>query len=538
MTKEDEYVKNQLAGLVLDEAIITVFASIIGICVKIKEEILFYGIVVITAILIKWVVTYALIRTGDYNKREKGYYRKINNNQNKIKVWEANGGGLRKTLKDIIIPLLIDTGIVLIFIMWQYNNQFVTILMQHNADVKNVFSSNMVSIVLASYGVFFANLTIVGTYLKQKSFLFEVDQNYMVRWSIIGLFISVVVLASIGGVYLTKAELVPILGFILSVIWFLIIFISTFLLLCALVVIYSQIYEKKILRDLHKLFWNEGILMTPNKIWYKSNMLEGLCTLYSNVIKFSKKISKDKIQNIKFGSVYENNVINNQIARKKYGWLMVGIVFFDICLFMPLLYYIVNNTNVIIFGVFYWIQILIWNLYFILYIYDSSGRMLYLNYFQSKLWGYYFEKETDLIYIHRFEPSSRKYEKYINAIKNSVALFNLARNMKYEDLDDDKVEQYYIGYMIENIKNTLCDTWNDSKNYLTYAVIPIVVCGCLSDKKSIKADIQCLIDDMKLTNDEKEFVVNASLCILRDFCGNDKEYYKREAGYKDMLKVC
>lgn len=356
----------------------------------------------------------------------------------------------------------------------------------------------------------------------------------MVRWSIYGLFISVVILVGMGGAYLFKLEFIlNNIWEVLGIVWFGDMIISIFLLLCALIVIYNQKFEKKILRDMHKLFWNEKIVMTPNKIWYKSNMIEGLVDLYLNVIKVSKKLSKDNITSIEFGSVYENNVINNKMAKKKIIIMAIGVFFWQCETFGILLPYIIKNPNISILGIFYWIQVLIWSIYFIFYIYDSDMQVLYLNYFERNLWGYYFIKDNNPIYIHKNRLF--KYERYINSIKNVIAFFNLARNMKYEDLENSKAEQYYIDCMIGNVRNIFSNTWNESKKYLMYAVIPIAICGCISDEKSINNRIHELFAELKMHNEEKNFVFNMSLHILRDYVGNDKEYNDKENKYKRRL---
>lgn len=537
--KESETLKNKIRVLLIDEVLITVVASLVSICIGVDVCILIYWLVVGLAFFLECLIAYVMIRTGDSHKREKSYYRKTYNYENKIKTWKADGGFFHNFFSNFIIPVMIEVGIFFIIFVFICRNQLIDILMQYKTSTPTELSGNIVSIGIAAYGVILTMLTIVGTYFKQKSFLFEVDQNKMIKQSIVWLFISLLILCVFGVVQFVNSELTVILEIILSRIWLVSILIPIVFLFYTLIVIYKQTYEKKILRDMFKLYWCEKIVITPNKTWYKSNMLEGLGILFSDFVKISKKIAKKKIRSVKFRSVYEDNVVNRKIAKREIFRMVWGLITFAPEIFVPLAVCVTNHEEMSILCIFYWVQIFIPAIYFFLYIGNSNMNILYLNYFKTNLWGYYFEKRNVEIYIHRHVPPNKVYTKYINCIKNIIAFFNLAKSMRYEDLDNCEVEKYYIDCMIETFRNNLLNTWNDKKDDMVYASIPIVICGCLLESGNDKgeAQIRSLFNDIHFCDIECEFIENISLCILRDFVGNDKEFYNREEEYKNKLMI-
>lgn len=165
--------KKNIIMLLIDEILIACIASIIGVCVGTGLEILAYWGAVGFNIFFQAIICYDIIRVGNYYK--KNYYkRKIYDYQNKIKLWENAGGAVRKIIKMFVIPIVLQIAVVIIYLII-YRNQLDGTLMNNITKLQNIVDQNWLSIVLAAYGVWLTMLSIVCSYVKQKSFLFEVD---------------------------------------------------------------------------------------------------------------------------------------------------------------------------------------------------------------------------------------------------------------------------------------------------------------------------------------------------------------------------
>lgn len=356
----------------------------------------------------------------------------------------------------------------------------------------------------------------------------------MIRKSMWYMVISIILFFVTEGFYIASADKI---GNIVSIVWLLSIVILIVLLLYTLVTIYRQTYEKRIIKEMYKIYWCKKIVITPNKVWFKSNMLEGIGTLFSDFIKKSKKIAKKDVWCITFGNVYEKNKENIKIAKPIIVKAVALFVVMTFETFTPIVNDIFHYGYNISYIYIYWIQVLIPIVFFIKNMLQNKENIRYINFFQKSKWGYYYIGEEKVKFISQSDSTSKLYGQYLMYIKSIIAFFNLAMNMRYEDMETYKAEQYGIDCMIENVRNNLKEKRDAEKNDMVYAVIPILICGCFSKAKKgkIKSEIQGLFQDMQLSRDEKKFIVKTSLCVLRDFLGNDNEYCEREMEYKKML---
>lgn len=102
--------------------------------------------------------------------------------------------------------------------------------------------------------------------------------------------------------------------------------------------------------------------------------------------------------------------------------------------------------------------------------------------------------------------------------------------MAYADLEKDKVERLYIDCMVQFAKD------NCEMDCCKHMLAPIVICRCLrkNSRQDLDRSIQNLVDVMQLSSNEKTYIEEISLCILRDFIGNDEEY--KEKKYKKTIR--
>lgn len=517
--------------LKIAEILMFVVLILICICSDISDKVLVNYIVIVgIVVMFEYVIIYTLQKEIDSYQEKREYHRKQHSYENRIKKWRVERSSIYYILKMIGIVI----GIVFILFLMIYRIQLWQKIESLDLSIPTELEGNQVSIGIAVYGVILTMLTVVGSYLKQKSFLFEIDQNQMIKRSIFFMLISVLSFLVSGGLKLFGLNEI---GNIVRIIWIVSVVASIYLLLYTLIAIYRETYEKKIIKDMYKLYWREKITITPNKVWCKSNMFEGLGILFSGFMKKSKKFAKKRMRCIAFGNVYEKNEENKEIAKRKIIDVIsiLGVIIFETFTTMVMGVSPYKYSNIFIIS--YWIQILIPIGILFRYMFNNKEDIRFMNFFQNNQWGYYVGEEK-VIYIPEFDSSSKICGKYLMEIKSIIAFFNLARNMKYEDLESRKVESYYVDCMIEHIRNNLQDVLDDKKkNDMVYAVIPIVICGCLVENgiKKVRDEIQCLLQDMQLDKDDQEFIEKTSLCILRDFVGNDKEYLKREQKYKEML---
>lgn len=283
--------KNKIGSIlnkqvIISEILISVVLVLLYICSGVTTgRLVYYIFTEEIFVFLECAIIYAIQReTGSFQVK-MGYIREQHCYEKKVGKWEANRSIAYWVVRFALLMIVLFAIPILVAV----KNEVYEKVADCRSIVLPELKENGISIGVGAYGVLLTLLTIVATYLKNKSFLFEIDQNRMIRKSMWYMVISIILFFVTEGFYIASADKI---GNIVSIVWLLSIVILIVLLLYTLVTIYRQTYEKRIIKEMYKIYWCKKIVITPNKVWFKSNMLEGIGTLFSDFIKKVRKLQR------------------------------------------------------------------------------------------------------------------------------------------------------------------------------------------------------------------------------------------------------
>lgn len=413
-----------------------------------------------------------------------------------------------------------------------------SIIVNNNERIKAFFSSvheniwreeeysAIISLLLAVYALVFALVPIINTYVNRKCMFFDSQELPVIRYSnyTTGISLGVVFIYFLSKIVISESFWFGFLEFL----WIALIVTNILMYICMW---YMPVHtEHKVLNRIDQLYCKKKIYMTPNKRWYKGNVIRQINYLVNNYKKSVKKIEFDNIENIEFACILASKEENMKLAIKKfYSFFLITVcfIFIYMCYIIPLLseeirwaYLMITMLGFMpVFTLFLDRKIITNN-------YKYINRIGYMSY-----WGYYIKlfNKKDKIYITSFDHSCSQYAKYLIKLKKIACFYNLAIHMKYDDVEsfDD------IG--IECLCNYVTDMLRRKTN-IDGMVTPILICTCLSwdEKKEIRNQrVKEMIKEVDMSKGEQQIAINTSLQILRDIHGNDDAFFVM--GYQKIL---
>ena len=386
----------------------------------------------------------------------------------------------------------------------------------HNKIWKDDTLITIIGVVVAIYAFLFAFLPIIVEKLNNKCMFFKPYDLPVIKWSNKITTISLIEL------------LVYILVFIINkkdwllgafeVVWFLLIGANVIMYVWAFIM--PMRIERRVINKIHLLYKRKRIYMTPNKKWFKSDFIRQISKLIDHYEKILHNINYENIENIEFDCVLSKKKENIDIAVKRY-YFLVGIAFGIMFLFgvlFPGTLDLSQRRTYLLLTLLSLMPLLcpLTDKNIFINNYRFINRMGFLS-----IWGYYiklFNKEKRM-YITFYDYSVSAYRKYLVRLKRIVCFYNLAINMKYDDVE------FIDGIAIE----CLCAYVSDITRRNIYKkgmLVPVLICGCLSENQRTEnwKNIKEMIKKVNIDKKEQEMSIKISLLMLRDMYGNDANF--------------
>lgn len=329
-----------------------------------------------------------ICKGDDLNK----YNRRQFNYENRVKSWRQESPMKLYFFTVILIGAIAFCPVI-------YNNR-----QSISNQIPNFFEMSdgtVASIIVGVYSIIIALVTVTDAYLKQKNILFEVDEILQVKKSVIVMCISAIVLIMDFIFFLngkTEALNIGIIAWIIFVGWCIV------LQFAVIANTYNGNYERRISKDMHKIYWSKQIFCTPNKIWHKGKMIERAVYLFKQLLKSSRGVVIENIKDITFGNVYDNNLKNMELAKSNRNKLLCEIIVIALVCIGAVYSFADENRYITIF-----LGILIGNILIpicIMYLFmiNNEDMFRFLNIVSANSWGYYVEEKRPLknlyIYLH------------------------------------------------------------------------------------------------------------------------------------------
>ena len=411
-------------------------------------------------------------------------------------------------------------------ILFVYRDVFFAFFEKFHNNVWKIESlSSIIGVIAAVYAFLFAFFPIIVENMKNKYMFFKPYELPIIKWSNRVTTISLIELA----IYILINIIYKkdwLLG-AFEVIWFLLIGINVIMYIWAFSMPIS--IEKRVIKKIHNLYPRKNIYMTPNKKWFKSNVVGQVAKLLDDYEKTLYKINYDNIENIEFDCVLAKKRENIDSAVRKFYFLIAiafGIMFFvgfqvsvtlDMSQRMP--YLILSLISLMpLMNPLMDKKIIVNN-------YRYINRIVCFS-----IWGYYIKlaNKENRKYISLYDYTFSEYRKYLIRLKRIVCFYNLSINMKYDDVE-----------FIDNIAiECLCAYVSDvsrRNRYKKGMIVPVLICGCLSENQRTEnwKNIKEMLNQVNIDKKEQEMSIKISLLMLRDMYGNDANF--NTMGYEKEL---
>lgn len=419
--------------------------------------------------------------------------------------------------------------LMVLSVLFAYRNVFSTFFVEfHNMVWKVDSLIAIIGVIVAIYALLFAFFSIIVEKLNNKCMFFKSYDLPIVKWSNRITTISLVDLVIYILLCITYKKC-WLLG-VFEVVWFLLIGINVIMYIWALSM--PMGIEKRVIRRIHHLYRRKRVYMTPNKKWFKSNVIRQVAKLLNDYEKTLYKINYDNIENIEFDCVLSKKRENIDISVIRY-YLFAGIAFGIMLLFGLTLPATLDMSQRNI----YLIITLLSLMPLINPLIDKNTFINNYRYINRmgffSIWGYYIKlaNKEKRIYISLYDYSFSVYRKYLIRLKRLVCFYNLAVNMKYDDTE------FIDGIAIECLCAYVSDL-SRSNMYKKGLIVPILICGCLSNNQRNENmnKIKETLKQINIDRREQETSIKISLLMLRDMQGNDVIF--NIMGYeKELLEI-
>lgn len=388
-------------------------------------------------------------------------------------------------------------------------------------------SITLIGGVVGIYAALFAFFPIIVSYLRNRCIFFDPYELVIIKINIFLVICSVVLAVTYFVLNIMKVTSDCLCIF--AGMWVLLI-IAIVIIYIACIFIVPLIIEKIILSKLELL--GKRIYITPNKKWWRSNVIKLIDKLLNSYTKALKKIEFNKIESIEFASSLSSKNENIILAKKrllKICAIVVGILilfgvefsealtpfqkieylFLTLLSALPIAIPIINKEII-------------------------EENYAYINNLGCSFstWGYYIKLNNmkECIYFPAYGFSFSKYHCVMMNLKRIACFFNLSIKMKYEDtecIDDIEIE-------------CLCDYITDSfyrNEYTAGMLIPVLICISLSEnREKSRQFVKEMLSQVSIDKKERDISIDFSLEVLRNIKGNDK-VFKRGKYKMEMLDL-
>ena len=455
--------------------------------------------------------------------RWKSYYRSKFGRRNEIRKWPSRDG----VCQGFFIVLIMFAMIFVIAFGIVYGNQLIVYIANLKIENESTSVFEVLALVIGVYSIIVALYPVAIGNAERRCLVFDVEKMPLIKWFKVTLLLSCLALIIYmlaeyfwdvqDDVVLRAAK------HLFEITWIVLTVLAIAFLLR--IVFVGKNAEKQGIENIDKVYWNRKLYVLPAKTWNKSECFAVLEMLFEQYMKCLEKRCLNKIQDVDFGSVFEDKTENYLIHKYKFlksmmliysGLLFAGlemekqtpgIVAMLMCSFIPLLYIVFGRTSDI-----------------------DACRMC--NSIIVSPWGYYVKTSEKIIYLSSYDS---KYKDILRKLKKIVCFYNLSLNMQYCDCPKAEVEEQSLCMMLECFLERARLKKMKNREFI---VLPLIICGCLKcgDKSEADIELKRCINDIKMDLQQKEIIKKCCMLIIRDLYGDDEDYNKDRKKYLERVE--